>query len=330
VDDAGAPERDWATLIGMPRRLPELPTGPLSLDACRELGLVDHQWRSPQLRRLTQTVRALHEPRDLVERARAFAVALPDDVAFSHATAARLWNLPLPRALENSDTLHVIRPSGRPSIQRKGCAPHSGAEWRTLDFHHGVRLTSPADTWLDLAQLDDRTMGRDDLVVVGDAVVRRRPTTDDVNAPTAGVATLADALDARARLRRRAVLREALGLVRVGVRSPMETRARLVFHDAGFPEPEVNAVVTTAGGEWLAEGDLVWREQRVVGEYQGVDHGSIKRRSADADRAGLVGEHGWTMLEIYSEDVYVSARRTRMLQRFARPLGLVEAALRLA
>jgi hypothetical protein len=37
----------------------------------------------------------------------------------------------------------------------------------------------------------------------------------------------------------------------------METRARLVFHRAGFPEPEVNGAIHASHSGWLAEGDLV-------------------------------------------------------------------------
>ncbi|WP_299441265.1 hypothetical protein [uncultured Phycicoccus sp.] len=72
----------------------------------------------------------------------------------------------------------------------------------------------------------------------------------------------------------------------------METRARLVLHDAGFPEPEVGGAVYAAGGGWLAEGDLVWRAPRVIGEYQGEVHGSRAARSADAYRQGCSATRG--------------------------------------
>lgn len=70
----------------------------------------------------------------------------------------------------------------------------------------------------------------------------------------------------------------------------METRARLTFVDSGFPEPEVSSPLTDPTGEWLAEGDLVWRRQRVVGEYQGEHHAGRRQRSEDAlRRATLAG-----------------------------------------
>ena len=109
----------------------------------------------------------------------------------------------------------------------------------------------------------------------------------------------------------------------------METRARLMFWRAGFPEPEVNAEVLDSAGGWLLEGDLVWREQRVIGEYQGADHGSIKRRSADSSRASSAEDHGYRVLEIFAEDVFGPARRRACLTRFARALGLDRSRLRI-
>ena len=95
-----------------------------------------------------------------------------------------------------------------------------------------------------------------------------------------------------------------------------------MFHRAGFPEPELNAVVRDAHGGWLLEGDLVWRKQRVVGEYQGSDHASIRRRSADSSRVTGAEAEGYRVLEIYAEDVYGGARRRACLTRFARALSL--------
>ena len=87
----------------------------------------------------------------------------------------------------------------------------------------------------------------------------------------------------------------------------MESRARVMFARAGFPEPEVNADVFDCHGGWLLEGDLVWRKQRVIGEYQGSDHASIRRRSADSSRVTGAEAEGYRVLEIYAEDVYRGA-----------------------
>lgn len=113
----------------------------------------DHDWRDDRLLRITKGVRSLHELVDVRERARAFAVALPEDCAFSHVTAARLWGLPLPAALECGTDLDVIRDTGRGRIERRGCRAHSGLERRELHDLDGLRVTSPADTWVDLAEV---------------------------------------------------------------------------------------------------------------------------------------------------------------------------------
>jgi hypothetical protein len=113
------------------------------------------------------------------------------------------------------------------------------------------------------------------------------------------------------------------------VRSPMESRSRLMFVDVGFPEPEVNGHVHSADGEWLAECDLLWRAKRVIGEYQGAVHSGIRARSRDSHRNGLLTDEGWLVLEIFAEDHGDPHRRALMLTRFARALDLDPATLRI-
>lgn len=86
-------------------------------------------------------------------------------------------------------------------------------------------MASPARAWSRCGHLE-----LDDLVVLGDAVVRRRPGTDD----------LRRALTRAPRLVGRARLESALTLVRTRVDSPQETRTRLLLVRAGLPEPEVD------------------------------------------------------------------------------------------
>ena len=305
-----------------PPELPPLPPGPLSLGAARELGLRDHQWRLASLLRQTQTVRALTEATTTTERARAFALALPTDCVFSHVSAAQLWGIPLPAPLEDQVALDVMRATGKGCIERRGCISHRGKERRVTTMVHGLPVTSLADTWVDLGEVVDRGLGRDDLVVAGDVVAGRTSGLHPGSPVTDAVQPLADALAARVRPRHKTLLMTALSLLRTGVRSPMETRARLMFHDARFPEPEVNGPVHAGDGGWLAEGDLVWRQQRVVGEYQGAVHAGIAARSRDAYRSGLLRDEGWTVLELFREDLVDRARRTTTLRRFARALNL--------
>lgn len=262
------------------------------------------------------------EPTSLAERAAAFAVGMPSDVAFSHVTAAQLHGLPLPQSLEEAEVLDVTRPSAHPRIRRQGCRGHRGLERREVVDLDGLRVVGLADTWCDLAELSPDDMGVDDLVIVGDVIANRLEP--------GGPAALRAALEARVRPRGKARLMEAGALVRVGSRSPMETRSRLMFHRAGFPEPALNAAVFDAHGGWLLEGDLVWHQHRVIGEYQGADHASRKRRSADSLRNGLAGDEDYTVIEIFAEDVFGRARRCTLLHRFARAMDLDPSTLRIA
>jgi hypothetical protein len=183
----------------------------------------------------------------------------------------------------------------------------------------GLRVVAPADPRCDMGELTSPALAIDDLVVMGDAVVNRLEPE--------GIATLRSALDSRTRPRGRARLMAAGGLIRVGSRSPMETRTRLMFHRAGFPEPELNAEVLDCHGGWLLDGDFFWRRQRVIGEYQGADHASRKRRSADSMRSGLATDEDYQVIEIYAEDVYGRARRCTLLRRFARAMDIDPATL---
>jgi hypothetical protein len=296
-------------------------TRPFTVGELRDAGLPPSRLRHRGLHLPTRSVRSVEPLVGLAERAAAFALALPEDIAFSHTTAAALLGIPLPDRFESSVVLDVMRDSCRTPIRRTLCAGHRGLETREVVKAGGVRVVAPLDTWCDLGDLVARGLTVDDLVVAGDHVTNCSAPQDP---------TLAEAVARRCRPRGAASLEQAAALVRAGARSPMESRARLMFVRAGFPEPEVNADVFDAHGGWLLEGDLVWRRQRVVGEYQGSDHASIKRRSADASRATVAEAEGWRILEIYAEDVYRGARRRACLTRFARELALDLSALRIA
>lgn len=303
---------------------PVLPDGlrgeAFSLAEFRALHLPPSRLRHRNLHLPTRSVRATAPLVGVVQRARAFAKVLPPDCVFSHVTAAVILGLPLPSGTEDGPLLDVMRDTGRPRIRRTGCVGHRGLELRSVVRARELRVIDPLDTWVDLGEVLDRGLAVDDLVVVGDVLVNRG---------TADPAVLLQALQRRVRPRGADALTRAAGLVRGGTRSPMETRARLMFVRAGFPEPEVNGDVTDAAGEWLLEGDLVWREQRVIGEYQGSDHSSRRRRSADAHRAGVAHAHGWTVIELFAEDVHLAPRRRLTLHRFARQLGLDPRSLRI-
>ena len=186
---------------------------------------------------------------------------------------------------------------------------HRSVDERDVVLVNGVRCTHPLVTWADLAQ----TLGVDDLVVMGDAMVG-----------PGGYLTMSDLrAQVAARARRRGVIkmREALALVRVGSRSPMESKARLLFARGGLPEPELNAAILDDAGEWLAFGDLVWRERRVVAEFDGDYHRTDRGQwQIDVARRESVQEAGWTYLQLTARMVTVPAYADRLVARLRRLL----------
>lgn len=304
----------------MPRiELPgPLTNRPFALDDSSATMLSKARLLGPDLTRPTRSVRSAVPLTSTVQRAWAFALAMPDDVAFCHETAARLWDLPLPGPDTPHLPLHVMRDNRHNRIRRTGVVGHRGLESRSVGHCHGVQVVSQADTWLDLAE----ALGIDDLVVVGDCIATRAGAVDP----------LLVALRRRLRMPRgsrdRAV--KALRWIRVGAASAMESRARLLVVRAGLPEPELNAAIADALGEWVATGDLVWRKERVVGEYQGEQaHLGRRARRVDPDRRAILEEElGWTVVEIFKEDVFNPGRRHRLVGRLARHLDIDPAELR--
>jgi len=319
------------------RPLPEeLASGPFSTRRARELGLPKMRVYRGDLVHPTHGAHSLTEPVTLADRAAAFAAGMPSARAFSHVTAALLLGLPLPLRLEaETADLHVMAPTTDGRVERAGCVGHRGLEIRRTTTAHGLRVVGAADTWCDLGELRRGTIGVDDLVVAGDAAVALLDARSGVpvqggSVTSPGVRALHEALHSRVRPRGKVMLAEALALVRPRVGSPMETRARLMFVRAGFPEPEVNGVVCDEAGEFVAEADLLWRSRRVIAEYQGAPHAEIRRRSGDEVRRRQLEALGHTVREIFSEDVHRAPRRIDTLLFVARALDLDLATLLIA
>lgn len=302
---------------------PELRQNPFAVGAALAAGVGAHRLRRSDLVRPTRGARSHGTPDGFEARLRACAPGLADGVAFSHVTAARWWALPLPPDLEGREGLDVMTRSGSGQPVRRGFRGHRGVESRVVTHDGGVAVVDVADTWCDLGDLGRRRLSVEDLVVAGDAAVTRLDEAAGVTrAESVGRQVLAEALHQRVRPRGAVALRQALVLVRPGVRSAQESRTRMVFHDAGLPEPEVNGIITDRAGCWLAEGDLLWREQRVVAEYQGEVHADRRRRSADAARRELLVDEGWSVHEVWAEDLATWGRRTALARRVRRSLGL--------
>jgi hypothetical protein len=145
------------------------------------------------------------------------------------------------------------------------------------------------------------TWGLLDLVALGDAAVRR------------GLLTPADLVvrSAIATGRGCRLARTAAGLVVPGVDSPMETRTRLLLVLGGLPMPEINFDIFGADGGWLAKPDLGYSKAMVAIEYQGDTHRTDKGQwRYDIEKARLLRELGWIVIELTAADLYQQPART--------------------
>jgi hypothetical protein len=103
----------------------------------------------------------------------------------------------------------------------------------------------------------------------------------------------------------------------------METRLRLLFVDAGLPEPEVNRWVRDEGGAPLHKPDLSWPRWRVAADYDGQHHAERDRgEDVRAGRASnwrlrqdtasreLLDSIGWRVRVFTSFDVFRRPERS--------------------
>lgn len=228
-----------------------------------------------------------------LRRIREFAQVMTPRQFFSHRSAALLWGAPVPYQPGAPVHASVLRPVRSP--RAVGVVGHglTGASC-AVTGRDGMRLTTPACTWVQSADLPIP-----DLVALGDFFVRRYRTghgrPDAGRPPLATIGDLHEATTA-GRRRGRGRLMQALALVREDSWSPRESMTRLVRVEAGLPEPELNGDVCDARGVFLACIDLLYRSYRVGIEYQGEGH--RERYASDVERLDALRADGWEMVEV--------------------------------
>lgn len=294
-----------------PAPLPlDLQTRPFRTAEALERGLTPTRLRAQDLWTPTPGVRTTSLPMTLIERAQAFAVACPSDFAFAHATAARLLGIPVPLALEEDPCLHIVTRTEANRVRRGEVVGHRGLETRDVVRVHDVPVVAPADSWVDLGEYvgTGKPLGLDDLIAAGDAVANF----------VGGTAPLGRAIERRIRPRGKVTLTYALPRIRLNAWSPMETRSRLMVVRAGLPEPRHNVDLCDRTGLWLGCGDLVWEEERVVGEFMGVEfHSRLRDRTSDGHRRTRVERGDWVVVPIVAADVFQTGARAAKLRELA-------------
>ena len=249
--------------------------------------------RGPSFVRLAHgVVVRLDDAIDERDRLRLLASVLPPDAAFSHQTAAVLLGAPVP----TPSRPHVALAPRRVLPQHAGLVVH-GRRLQPEDvvLHSGLRVTSGAQTFLDLAAV----LPPQELLAAGDALVRLG------HLDTARLeARLARADRVRGVVRARACAPLLCGLAQ----SRPESVIRYWLVTSDLPDPRPQLPVLDRWGREVAHGDLGYDRWKVLLEYEGRQHAERDQFRRDVDRYPLMAVGSWCVLRI--ADHHLPAGRT--------------------
>jgi len=226
----------------------------------------------------------------LLARCAAYTLVMRPGTFFSHTTAATIYELPLPRRLPVDGRLHVSAVLPERAPEGSSVRGHALADQPELRIVRGMCVPDPVEVWRQLAA----TLSVEELVIVGDALLRRAAPLCTIEQLQRGVA----ATTGRPGVRR---VRAAMESVRARTDSPMETVLRLAIIRAGLPEPQVNYGIHGRDGRVVASGDLVFPHARLVVEYDGDHHRTDARQyRIDVDRIHAIQSLGWHVIRVNS------------------------------
>lgn len=119
-------------------------------------------------------------------------------------------------------------------------------------------------------------------------------------------------------------MRRGLGLIRESVESPRETVMRLMIVFAHLPEPRCNQNIRSATGSFLARGDLVYSQFRILVEYDGWHHERDGRqRQGDLIRRKALVDEGWRVIIVTAEDMKSPRTVVHRVHRLMRKMSAV-------
>jgi hypothetical protein len=311
---------------------PELRAAPFTVGAALNAGITPDRLRNRELERPFHGVRvhpaaraesarfgtfpnarAAEEFALLVSRCRAYAPLLRPGQFFSHETAARLFKAPLPNAFGLGEPLHVSVPVPARAPRSRGIVGHQASAPIAVVDRFGLPAAPAAASWLALAARVGTSLTEDDFIAIAEHLVLDPRQLDPYDPrPYATISQLRELLAAFTGRGARAAA-SAIEHVREGVESRPETRLRLLLVRAGLPEPEVGVDIYHDAGTWLGRADQLFREFKVISEYDGEQH---RTSSTQYDRDE-------TRIENFHRAGYATVR-VRKGQLFGRPHEAVE------
>ena len=231
-------------------------------------------------------------PDDVATLVGAASLWLGGDLVACHSTAAMLWGFDLrPAEAVDLERLHFLGPASVDNrlLSRLQVHPSSlgtdDAVW-----HRGVWCTPPARTACDVARLGAPI----DALATLDAALRSGTCTRE---------QLVAASAAQRGLRGVVRLAHVAPLADGRAESPMESRMRWRFIDAGLPAPDLQIEISSDRRRHRL--DVGWREHRLGAEFDGLQaHMTRQQLEADRDRHNWLTDHDWRLLHFTAVDVY--------------------------
>ncbi|MCZ2856950.1 hypothetical protein [Blastococcus sp. VKM Ac-2987] len=271
----------------------------------RAAGLTRARLRGASFVRLAHGFTArLDDAVDEAERLRLLARVLPADAAYSHGTAAALLGAPV----DTARRAHIVLTPRRVLPQRAEFVTHARRLLpEDVVQHLGLRVTSGAQTFLDLAA----TMPPADLVAVGDALMR---------AGHLDPVAVARRLERAARVRGVVRARECAPLLSPLAMSRPESVIRYWLAVSHLPTPTPQAPVHDRWGRAVTHADLGYEEWKVALEYEGRQHADPDQFDRDVDRYSLMAADGWLVLRfarrhLRSRSMVLDRTRRALLSR---------------
>ncbi len=276
------------------RPLPESTPPVFAVREAPALGIPEHRLRRADLAAPFRGVRTTAPPAAVEELCAAVRPVLRSDAFICGPTAARVWGIPLPRRLEEAQTVHIGHPHRvRPTRLQGTIGHHYVITPAELTRVAGISITTPERTWCDLAP----ELSLEELVAAGDRVIWAR-------APLARP----EDLDAMARVhpgrRGRRGRAAALPLLSDSADSPAESVLRIRFRFAGLPPAVPNHEIRRPDDGRRARIDLAFVEQRVGVEHEGDHHRTDQAQwRHDLRRIAALEDAGWSIIRATADDL---------------------------
>lgn len=259
---------------------------PFTTAEARRLGVTPNELRGPRYRAL---LRGVHLPASVpltfVMWVLAALKVAPGDAVASHTSALRVLGLDVGAEFP----IHVSTNSAA-RTRHSRVVVHRRRHPIARRDADGIAITSAERTFVDCASMLRFPV----LVLVAEWLIHQGHTTSE---------RLHEYVHDRHLFGVRRA-RMALRWLAAGAESPMESWLRLMLVLARLPRPEANVSILDAAGHFVARVDLLFRDWRVIVEYDGRWHErSAGQRRRDRDRREMLEAMGYRVIVVHDTDL---------------------------